>query len=136
MKATVVWKEKIAFIGKSESGHSVRMDSSVEKLGDNSGPSPMELLLISLGGCTGMDVIAFLKKRRVEPEGLEIEIDAERAKEHPQVYTKVTILYKIKGENIKECDVRWAVELSQNKYCSVTAMITKTAKIDFRWKIN
>jgi len=136
MKASVVWKEKIAFIGKSESGHSVRMDSSVEKLGDNSGPSPMELLLISLGGCTGMDVIAFLKKRRVEPEGLEIEIDAERAKEHPQVFTKATILYKIKGESIKESDVKWAVELSQNKYCSVTAMITKTAKIDFHWKIN
>ena len=136
MKATVVWKEKIAFIGKSESGHSVRMDSSVEKLGDNSGPSPMELLLISLGGCTGMDVAAFLKKRRVEPEGIEIEIEAERAKEHPQVFTRATILYKIKGENVKESDVRWAVELSQSKYCSVTAMFSKTTNIDFRWKIN
>ncbi|HEU4436870.1 MAG TPA: OsmC family protein, partial [candidate division Zixibacteria bacterium] len=97
MKTTVVWKEKIAFLGKSESGHTVRMDSAVEKGGDNSGPSPMELMLISLGGCTGMDVVAFLKKRRVEPTGLEIEIEAERAKEHPQVYTKATILYKIKG---------------------------------------
>ena len=136
MKTTVVWKEKIAFLGKSESGHTVRMDSAVEKGGDNSGPSPMELMLISLGGCTGMDVVAFLKKRRVEPAGLEIEIEAERAKEHPQVYTKATILYKIKGEGIKESDVKWAVELSQNKYCSVTAMFARTAKIDFRWKIN
>ncbi len=136
MKASVVWTEKSGFVGKSESGHSVRMDSVVEKGGGNAGPSPMDLMLISLGGCTGMDVVAFLKKRRVEPEGLEIEIEAERAKEHPQVFTKATILYKIKGENVKESDVKWAVELSQNKYCSVTAMFSKTAKIDFRWKIN
>lgn len=136
MKATVVWKEKSGFIGKTESGHSIRMDSATDKGGDNSGPSPMELLLLSLGGCTGMDVVAFLKKRRVEPDGLEIEIEAERAKEHPQVYTKATILYKIKGEGIKESDVKWAVELSQSKYCSVTAMFAKSAKIDFRWIIN
>ncbi|MGH8004790.1 MAG: OsmC family protein, partial [Limisphaerales bacterium] len=114
----------------------VPMDTVVEKGGDNTGPSPMELLLLSLGGCTGMDVAAFLKKRRVEPAGLEIEIEAERAKEHPQVFTKATILYKIKGEGIKESDVKWAVELSQHKYCSVTAMFSKTAQIDFRWKIN
>ena len=136
MKASVVWTEKGGFVGKSESEHSVRMDSSLEKGGGNTGPSPMELMLISLGGCTGMDVVAFLKKRRVEPDGLEIEIEAERAKEHPQVFVKATILYKIKGEGIKESDVKWAVELSQNKYCSVTAMFAKTARIDFRWKIN
>lgn len=136
MSATIIWKEKAAFVGKSESGHEVRMDTVVEKGGDNSGPSPMELMLLALGGCTGMDVVAFLKKRRVEPHGLEIEIEAERAKEHPKVYTKATILYKIKGPEIKESDVRWAVELSQNKYCSVTAMLAKTARIDFRWKIN
>ena len=136
MKATVVWKEKSSFVGKSESGHSVRMDCATDKGGDNSGPSPMELMLIALGGCTGMDVVAFLKKRRVEPEGVEIEIEAERAREHPQVYTKATILYKFKGDGIKESDVKWAVELSQSKYCSVTAMFSKTAKIDFRWKIN
>ncbi|MCI0329693.1 MAG: OsmC family protein [candidate division Zixibacteria bacterium] len=136
MKATVVWKEKIAFDGKSESGHTIPMDTAVDKGGDNSGPSPMELLLLSLGGCTAMDVVVFLKKRRVEPEGVEVEIEAERAKEHPQVFIKATILYKFKGEGIKESDVKWAVELSQNKYCSVTAMFSKTAKIDFRWKIN
>lgn len=136
MKATVVWKEKISFLGKSESGHTVPMDTAVEKGGNASGPSPMELMLLSLGGCTGMDVVAFLKKRRVEPEGVEIEIEAERAKEHPQVFTKATILYKFKGEGIKESDVKWAVELSQHKYCSVTAMFSKTAQIDFRWKIN
>ena len=136
MKATVVWKEKSAFVGKSESGHNVRMDCATDKGGDNSGPSPMELMLLALGGCTGMDVVAFLKKRKVEPAGVEIEIEAERAREHPQVYTKATILYKIKGDGIKESDVKWAVELSQSKYCSVTAMFAKTAKIDFRWKIN
>jgi putative redox protein len=136
VKASIVWKEGSGFVGQSESGHSVRMDSSVEKGGRDAGPSPMELALLALGGCTAMDVVAFLKKRRVEPEGLEIEIEAERAKEHPQVFVRATILYKIKGDGIKESDVKWAVELSQNKYCSVTAMFSKTAKIDFRWKIN
>lgn len=136
MKASLVWKGEMAFAATSESGHTLVMDASPDQEGDNQGPRPMELLLLSLGGCTGMDVISFLRKKRVTVDELKIAIEAERRKEHPQVFTKVTLDYQIKGKNLKESDVKWAVELSQEKYCSVIGMLKKTVPITCRWSIS
>ncbi len=135
MKASLVWKGKMAFAATSESGHTLVLDASPDQEGNNQGPRPMELLLLSLGGCTGMDVISFLRKKRVAVDELKIAIEAERRKEHPQVFTKVTLDYQIKGKNLKESDVKWAVELSQEKYCSVIGMLKKTVPITYRWSI-
>ena len=120
----------ITFIGHGKSKHWVVMDGSQTFGGSEAATRPMELFLISLGGCTGMDVASMLKKMRVKFAKFEIYIDAERAEEHPKVFTKIDLLYKFWGGNLEadKAKIEKAINSSQDKYCSISAMI-KAANI-------
>jgi putative redox protein len=128
--AVVTWQKKMSFIGKAGSGFSLPMDTSIEQGGDNSGFRPMEILLVGLGGCTGMDVISILEKKRQNVTSFEIRVSGERAAEHPKVYTSISLEYVVGGKNLDPNAVERAVTLSEEKYCSVMATLSKTAKID------
>ena len=136
MKAKVTLNEGMQFVGSADSGHAVLMDAAPEVGGANTALRPMEMLLVSLGGCTGMDVVSILRKMRVEWRRFEILIEAERAPEHPRVFTKIHLTYRIWGENIPKDKLKKAIDLSQERYCSVTAMLRKTAEITYEYEIN
>ncbi|MGA8429586.1 MAG: OsmC family protein [Candidatus Sulfotelmatobacter sp.] len=121
--AKAVWMDNQRFTGIADSGHSIIVDG--DKAGDN---SPMELVLIGLCGCTGYDVVSILKKKREPLTGLEVRAEAERAPDPPSVYTSIRLVYRIGGKVSRKA-VEDAVRLSEEKYCSVSAMLGKTAKI-------
>src|SRR5579862_3076634 len=121
--AKTTWIEKQRFNGISDSGHQITVDG--EKTAGN---SPMELVLIGLCGCTGYDVVSILQKKREPFTSLEVRAQAERAKEPPSVYTEIKLIYRIGGK-VSHKAVEDAVRLSKGKYCSVSAMLQKTAKI-------
>jgi putative redox protein len=98
------------------------------------GPTPMGLLLMAFGGCTGMDVVSILEKMRIEIEGLEIDVKGERSEEHPKTYRSIELVYRISGE-VDEEKAKRAVELSMEKYCSVSAMLKKSAEVNYRVEI-
>ncbi|WP_227765200.1 OsmC family protein [Zhaonella formicivorans] len=136
MHVTVSWKGKMAFEGLSGSGHRVMADARPEVGGENRGPSPMELVLIGLGGCTGMDVVSILEKMRVSYDDFKISISAERKEEHPKTFSRVSLLYEIWGKDVPEDKLKRAVDLTQEKYCSVLHMVNKTAAIEYSYKIH
>jgi putative redox protein len=122
-KAKTTWIEKQRFEGIADSGHSIVVD------GDKAaGNSPMELVLIGLCGCTGYDVVSILQKKREPLASLEVRAQAERAADPPSVYTEIKLLYRVGGKVSRKA-VEDAVRLSKEKYCSVSAMLAKTAKI-------
>ncbi len=128
-KVNTVWKEKMAF--ESQLGnHTVRMDTAPE-LGDDSGPSPKQLVLAGLAGCTGMDVVSLLKKMRVDYTSFEIDIEADLTEEHPIVFSEIRIRYLIAGKNLDHTKVEKAVNLSQERYCGVSAMLKKNSPINY-----
>ncbi len=129
MEGKLVWKKGMAFDAQTGSGFSVPMDTTLEHGGTNAGPTPMELILIGLGGCTAMDVISILEKKRQEVTNFEIRLHADRASEHPKVFTEITLEYVLTGRAIDPEAAKKAVELSENKYCSAMAMLRKTAAI-------
>jgi len=135
MLTKIKWLGKRRFEGETQSGHKVKMDIAVEKGGENTGPTPMELVLTALGACSGLDVVPILEKKRVKLDSLEIKLEAERADEHPRVFKKIKIEYIFQGKDLKESDLKNAVELSADKYCSVSGMIRKTAELNYSWKI-
>lgn len=128
--------DDLTFIAKGNSGHWLVMDSAKQLQGNDGASRPMELILQGLAGCTGMDVLSILHKKRIVLTNLEIEIEAERAIEHPKVFTKIDILYKFWGNNLTESAVQRAIELSETKYCSVSAMLRSTAIITSSFLIN
>ncbi len=134
-EATVRWAGKMTFIGKAGTNHLVPMDTGPDFGGDSSATKPLELLLVALGGCTGMDMVSLLKKMRQDVTALEFNIIAERSEEHPKVYTKIDIEYVVTGRNLEGDKVKRAVELSQKKYCSVTAMLRKSCPVNYTWRI-
>ncbi len=119
----------MAFEGLSESGHRIIMDASEEVGGENRGVRPMELVLLSLGGCTGMDVVSILRKMRVTYTSFEIELDADRVLTHPKVYERLVLRYRLEGDRASSDQIIRAVKLSQEKYCSVSAMLARTAEV-------
>jgi putative redox protein len=125
----------ITFAGKADSNHWVMMDGSLEFGGSNAGTSPKELLLLSLGGCTGSDVISILTKSRAPVEGFEVHLNAKISNEHPKVFTEIHVEYVIYGDGIKPKDVERAIELSTTKYCSVTAMLRPAVKLSNSYRI-
>ena len=127
MQVKVKWAKGMKFIAETESKHSVVMDADSEFGGENSGPRPIHLLLGVLGGCTGMDVVSILRKMRVDFDSLEIEVNGERSGEHPMVFTQIELKYVVSGDDIPEDKFLKAVQLSHNRYCSVSAMLGKTA---------
>ncbi len=136
MRARVNWSEGLQFVGSSESGHAVVLDGAPEVGGSDSASRPMELLLIALGGCTGMDVVSILRKMRVEWARFEILLEAERAEEHPKVFTKIHLTYRVWGDGIPEEKLKKAIDLSLERYCSVGAMLAKGAEISYEYQIN
>lgn len=134
-KAFVKQLQGITLVGKTDTNHWITMDGPENFGGSNSGIRPKELLLIALAGCTGSDVVTILAKKRVKYDGFEINITAEQQDEHPQVYTKINLEYVFYGKNIPTKDVERAIELSQTKYCSVTAMLQKAVEIEHSLRI-
>lgn len=125
----MTFKGPMAFEGLSESGHRIIMDASEEVGGENRGVRPMELVLLSLGGCTGMDVVSILRKMRVTYTSFEIELDADRVLTHPKVYERLVLRYRLEGDRASSDQIIRAVKLSQEKYCSVSAMLARTAEV-------
>ncbi len=135
MNARVRWTTGMQFGGLAESGGAATMDARPEHGGGGTGPSPMETVLLALGGCTGMDVISILQKMRAPLQGLEISITADRADEHPRVFTRIALDYVFVGAGLRPDQVGRAVELSQTRYCSVSAMLRRAAELTYSWRI-
>ncbi len=127
-KVNVTWKDKMAF-DAVVNDHKITLDAKKEVGGEDRGPRPKPLLLASLGGCTGMDVISILKKMRIEPSYFNISIEAHGTEEHPKHYDEFHIKYIFKGENLPEEKLEKAVTLSQEKYCGVSYLLGMGAKI-------
>lgn len=125
----------ITFAGKTDSNHWVTIDGPENFSGSDAGIRPKELLLISLAGCTASDVVSILQKKRVNFNDFEINISAELTEEHPKVYSKIDLEYVVYGTDINPKDVERAIELSQTKYCGVTAMLEKAVKINHTYRI-
>ena len=123
MKAVVKWVDGVMFVGESGSGHSVVMDGAPEQGGRNMGVRPMEMLLLGLGGCASYDVIAMLKKGRQQIVDCRAEVEAERADAVPAVFTKIHVKFIVSGNDLKENQVKRAVDLSAEKYCSASVML-------------
>ncbi len=124
MKARIKWVENVVFMGESGSGHSIVMDGPEDHGGRNVGARPMETLLIGMGGCASFDVVHILKKSRQDVTDCVTEIEAERADEVPSVFTKIHLKFIVRGRNLKEKQVARAVELSAEKYCSASIMLS------------
>jgi putative redox protein len=127
--AKVSWVEGALFVAEAGSGHTFTMDGSPDVGGRNLGARPMEVLLIGMGGCTAIDVVSMLKKQRQDIVGVEVSLVGERAGDHPMVYTEVKFVYTVRGRKLSRPLVERAVSLSDEKYCSATAMFKKTAKV-------
>ena len=125
----------MTFVGKTDSNHWITMDGPEKFGGSDAGIRPKEILMLSLGGCTGSDVTSILSKKKIRLEGFEINITAESADEHPQVFTKMNLEYVFYGKNVPVKDVERAIELSLTKYCSVTAMLQKAMPIEHSYRI-
>ena len=138
MQATVkrVGGSGLVMAGKATSGHWVAMDTSTEVGGTDGGSRPLELVLIALGGCTSMDVLSIMAKKRIKLDDYEVEIEADRAEEHPKVLNRITIVYHFYGEGLRAEDLQQAVHLSEEKYCSVSAMLRKACPVDTRIEVH
>lgn len=125
MKAKISWDGEARFLAEAESHHTVLMDGPPEHGGKNSGPRPMEMMLMALGGCAAFDVVHILKKGRQSIVSCDAQVEAVRSDEVPAVFTKIHLHFKVSGGNIKENIVRNAVKLSAEKYCSASIMLSK-----------
>jgi putative redox protein len=129
--AKVRWIGEQKFVAIGPSGHALTMDSDRSS---NTGPGPMELLLVALGACTATDIVIILEKKRQKLESLEVICSGERATDYPQVWNKLEVLYRLRGE-LDESSVKRAIELSEEKYCSVSATLKKSAELTWRYEI-
>jgi putative redox protein len=129
--ATIQWIGQQKFVAVGPSGHAVPIDADRSA---NTAPGPMELLLLALGACTGTDVVTILEKKRQKLQSLELICSGERAAEPPTVWVKLEVLYRLRGE-LDEKAVQHAIQLSEEKYCSVSATLRKTATLAWRYEI-
>jgi putative redox protein len=116
-------------------GHHIVMDTAPEFGGEERGPRPKQILLAALGGCTGMDVVALLKKMRIDNEEFSVMARGEESSEHPKVYTNIHLVYEFRGKGLPEDKLRKAVDLSQERYCPVSAMLRQAAKLTYEIRI-
>ena len=135
MNAKAVWVAGRQFVGESGSGHATVMDASTKDGGWGTGPSPMELLLLGMAGCTGIDVVSILEKGRQAVTGVEVVVQAERDPEPPMLFAHIKVEYRVRGRNLSEKAVQRAIELSERKYCSASIMLGKTANMASRYTI-
>jgi putative redox protein len=129
--ASVKWSGGQKFSATSPSGHKIAFDSDRET---NTGPGPMEMVLMALGACTATDIVIILEKKRQKIESLEVICSGERAKEPPTVWVTLDVLFRVQGQ-VDEGALKHAIELTKEKYCSVAAMLKKTAQIRWRHEI-
>ena len=135
MEARVIWDHGLSFSGTADSGFTVPLGAERAVGGEDDGFRPMELIAIGLAGCTAMDVISILQKKRQQVTGFEVHVHAERATEHPKVFTTILIEYVVRGRHIDPAAVERAIELSETKYCSAQAMLAKAATIRHTYRI-
>lgn len=135
MHADLEWKGKLKFDATSGSGHTVTMDGVPEVGGENEGPRPMEVLLMAVGGCAAMDVIAILQKMRVQVDSFNVRVEGDQAEDHPKVFTAIRMTYKFKGPDVPEDKAMRAVDKTHEKYCSAIHMVNKAAVVDYRIEI-
>ena len=133
-QAKVRWISDMQFVGETGSGHAIVLDTQPPD-GRNTGPSPMELLLVGLGGCTAVDVVNILTKKRQQIRTVEGLVHGEQRQEPPNIYTDIVVEYVVYGKGISEKAVEQAIELSETKYCSAAAMMNKVAKITTKHRI-
>lgn len=129
MNAKAVWKGDMSFTGINDEGFLLPMDAKANVGGKGLGFQPLQLLAIGLAGCTGMDVISILQKKRQDVTGFQVNAEVESATEHPKVFTNIILTYTVKGRNLDPQAVERAVELSETKYCGAQAMLNRTAEI-------
>jgi putative redox protein len=135
MDAKVIWHNQLTFTGTADTGFEVPLGTSPALGGNDDGFRPMELIAIGLAGCTAMDVISILQKKRQKVVKFEVVVHAERATEHPKVFTSAEIEYLITGQNVDEAAVVRAIELSATRYCPGQAMFSKIMPIKLRYSI-
>jgi len=135
MKATVQWKENMTFVGMPDSGFPVQMDADSSFGGTNSGVRPMEMIALGLAGCTGMDVMSILQKKRQQVTQFEVRVNAPRSPEYPKVFTSALITYMVTGKNVDEAAVLRSIELSITKYCPVQFMLAQVFPMELHYEI-
>ncbi len=135
MKVFIKQVEGLSLVGKGNSNHWVAMDGDKTFGGAEAATKPMELILLGFGGCTSMDALSILRKMREKVMDYQVEIKAERADEHPMVFTKINLQFTYIGRKLNPDNVKKAIELSMTKYCSATAMLEKTAEITYDFHV-
>ncbi|MCJ7661745.1 MAG: OsmC family protein [Anaerolineales bacterium] len=135
MEAKVDWKGRLTFTGTADSGFSVPLGAKAAVGGDDDGFRPMELIALGLAGCTAMDVMSILRKKRQDVTDFEVQVHVERAQEHPKVFTEAEIEYFITGHGVDETAVLRAIGLSANRYCPAQAMFNQVMTIELKYHI-
>ncbi|HEY46200.1 MAG: osmotically inducible protein OsmC [Anaerolineae bacterium SM23_ 63] len=135
MNARVIWTDGLTFTGTADTGFSLPLGADPSVGGDDDGFRPMELFAIGLVGCTAMDVISILRKKRQAITHFEVHVQADRASDHPRVFTDMQITYEITGHDVQQEAVERAIELSEEKYCPAHAMLSKAVLIESTYKI-
>lgn len=133
--ATITWVDDIQFSSKSDSGHSVLMDAGGLGTPDNTAPTPVEMVLMSLGVCSGVGVIKILKKKKRSVEAFRVDLKARQAETQPKVFEEIWVKLVFRGD-MADKHVKSAIDLVSEKYCSIGAMLKKSAKIHYEWEIN
>jgi putative redox protein len=134
-EVSATWRGGMHFEGSPGDEITVQLDAAEEFGGQGKGTRPQKLMLVSLAGCTGMDVISILRKKQQTVTGFEVRVRAERADEHPRVYTHIWLTYVVKGKNVDPAAVKRAIELSITKYCPVANLIQKVVPIETEYQI-
>ncbi len=135
MDSIVIWQGRLSFNGTADSGFVVPLGTELSAGGDNDGVRPMELFAIGLAGCTAMDVISILQKKRMDVTAFEVTTHIERAPEHPKVFTHAVLEYMVSGHAVEEAAVVRAIELSASRYCPAQAMLGKLFPIEMKYRI-
>jgi putative redox protein len=135
MDAKVVWQQGLSFTGSADSGFELPLGTDPEIGGANDGFRPLELMAISLAGCTAMDVVSILRKKQQAVKDFEVQVHADQAREHPKVFNHMVVTYLVTGHNVDEQALRRAIELSTTKYCPAQSMLGKVMLMDLRYQI-
>jgi len=135
-QVNITWEGKMKFVGADDSGNKVSMDAAAIYGGENQGIRPMELMLMSIGGCTGIELGHILNKMRIAYDRFDIEVSGNRVEEHPKVFSNIQVVYRLSGENIPADKVNKALQMAEQVYCSASNMIKKVAEITYSIEIN
>jgi putative redox protein len=135
MKVAVQWKEHMTFIGTPDSGFTVQMDADSSFGGTENGVRPMEMVALGLAGCTAMDVLSIMQKKRQQVTQFEVRVNAPRSAEHPKVFTRALITYVVTGKNVDESALLRSIELAATKYCPAQLMLAQAFPMEFHYEI-